>query len=92
MGANPWFTHVKKYAAEHKITYKEAIVAARATYTPLVVVKKPAGKRGRPKKDPLTLKANAASTGPSKGRGRPPKITAAAEKEDTATSSETTAP
>ena len=28
-----WFEHVKKYAAEHKCSYKDAIKLAGATYT-----------------------------------------------------------
>ena len=30
--ANPWITHVKKYAKTHKISYGDAISKARATY------------------------------------------------------------
>ena len=29
---NKWIAHVKKYAKQHKITYREALKKARATY------------------------------------------------------------
>ena len=29
---NPWFAHVKKYAAEHNMNYKDALGKAGATY------------------------------------------------------------
>jgi hypothetical protein len=31
-GANPWITHVKKYAKAHKMTYGEAMKKAKASY------------------------------------------------------------
>ena len=32
--ANKWITHVKQYAAQHGISYPEAMVKARASYKP----------------------------------------------------------
>ena len=45
--ANPWITHVKKYAKTHKISYGDAIAKARATYKKKVVGK---GDSDSPKK------------------------------------------
>ena len=41
--ASEWIEHVKKVAAQKKITYKEAMSVAKASY-------KPKGKKAAPKK------------------------------------------
>lgn len=35
VSASPWITHVKAYAAEHGITYREALSQAKDTYVKL---------------------------------------------------------
>lgn len=43
---NPWLIHLRKYAAEHKnLTYTQAMIAAKASYTK--VPKTGAGHRKR---------------------------------------------
>ena len=37
--ANKWITHVKQYAAEHRISYAEAMIKAKASYKPIKKLK-----------------------------------------------------
>jgi len=30
--ANPWISHVKQYAADHNVSYREAMKSAKASY------------------------------------------------------------
>ncbi len=49
-----WVSHVKAYAAKNKVSYKEAMSAAKASYTKTTKAKEPKEKKAKESKEAKT--------------------------------------